>query len=139
MQPPFRILEHPSDLGIEAMGPTLPRAFENAAAGMMSVILDISSVQARGSRTIELGGTDYGQLLVRWLSEILYLYDGQQFVGKEFGIVELTPTALRGTVRGEDLNSARHTPRLDVKAVTYHQLAVEQDEAGARVRVFLDI
>jgi SHS2 domain-containing protein len=43
------------------------------------------------------------------------------------------------TVRGEDLDATRHHTRLDVKAVTYHQLDIQEFAGQSRVRVFLDI
>ncbi len=135
----FRILEHPSDLGIEATGHTLARAFEGCARGLMSIIVETSQVQPRESREIALQGSDQGQLLVRWLSEILYLYDGQGFVCSDFRISRLSQTDLVSTVRGEPFAVARHRTYLDVKAVTYHQLQIKETEQGAMVRVFLDI
>jgi SHS2 domain-containing protein len=133
------LLEHPSDLGIEARGATLCEAFQNAAVGLMSVILDLSSVAARDSRELELSASDEEQLLVRWLSEVLYLYDGQGFVGKEFVIEYMTETNLKARVLGEQFSAERHSTKLDVKAITYHQILVHKDETHALVRVFLDI
>ena len=135
----FRILEHPSDLGIEATGSTLTRAFEESARALISVILDASQIQPRESREIALQGSDQAHLLVRWLSEILYLYDGQEFVCADFHIARLSKTALVGTVHGEPFAPSKHRTYLDVKAITYHQLLIQENERGALVRVYLDI
>ena len=135
----FTILEHPSDVGIEARGATLARAFEEAAAGLISIILDRSAIRPLESRTVSLTASDPEQLLVQWLSEVLYLYDGLHFAAGEFAITELGPSSLRATVRGEQAIPARHQPKLDVKAVTYHQVSVKQDARWCVVRVFLDI
>ena len=137
--PGFRILEHPADLGIEAHGSTLQEAFVSAAEGMMSVIVDLTTVDARETRTVEIGAGDPAQLLVRWLTEVLYYYDGRQFISKEFTMTTFEPTRLRATLAGEQVSLPKHRTLLDVKAVTYHQIEVTMDEDGARVRVFLDI
>jgi SHS2 domain-containing protein len=136
---PFTILDHPSDLGIEARGTTLAEAYQNAACGLMSLILECARVEPREIRDVTITATDHEQLLVRWLSEILYLYDGQQFASREFHISELGATTLRATLRGEPFSPDKHHTRLDVKAVTYHQIQVREDQGGATVRVFLDI
>jgi SHS2 domain-containing protein len=136
---PFVILEHPADLGIEAFGRSIAEAFQNAALGLMSIILDTSTVAETEERAISLRGTDYDQLLVKWLSEILYLYDGQGFAGKRFAIRVLESQELEALVWGETYSPSKHPARLDVKAVTYHQLLIEQQSEGARVRVYLDI
>lgn len=135
----YQLIDHPADLGIEANGQSLSEAFEQAASGLMSVILDVELVQCRDSRVISLQATDLEHLLVKWLAEILYLYDGMKFAAARFQIDELTSTSLAAKVFGEPFSEDRHVTRLDVKAITYHQLLCEENETGARVRVFLDI
>lgn len=133
------IIEHPADVGISAHGETLQEAFEEAAGGLLEVILDRATVRPLTAQPVSITASDREQLLVRWLSEILYLYDGKRFPCAEFSIHELGPTWLVATVRGEELDTARHHTRLDVKAVTYHQLEIQEAAGRSRVRVFLDI
>jgi SHS2 domain-containing protein len=135
----FTILDHPSDLGIEAVGGTLEKIFEAAARGLMSVILDPASVGCIETREVRLKGTSHEQLLVRWLSEVLYLYDGEHFAAKEFTIRSLTTSALVAEISGERCSREHHKTRLDVKAVTYHQLAITKSGRKFTARVFLDI
>jgi SHS2 domain-containing protein len=137
--PGYTILEHPADIGIEARGSSLKEAFQNAALGLVSIILDPSDIQQRETRSVTLAAADCEQLLVRWLSEILYLYDAQQFVGKEFIISQLTETDLSAIVVGERLSRDKHMTRQDVKAITYHQLLVDENAKGGLVRVFVDV
>ena len=137
--PGFNLIDHPADLGIEARGSTMAQAFEQAATGLMSVILDLSSVGARVSRQVTLEASDLEHLLVKWLAEVLYLYDGEKFAGREFSVFELRQDSLRATVLGETFVAEKHVTRLDVKAVTYHQLVVEETNTISRIRVFLEI
>lgn len=139
IQPGFIILEHPADLGIKACGTSLAQAFENVAYGLISLILDSNSIQLVKSRKISLAAGNYQQLLVRWLSEILFLYDGERFAPAELEIRELSPYRLLAQVRGTDFDSAIHETRLDVKAITYHQLLVNQIHGRFCVQIFLDI
>jgi len=88
---------------------------------------------------VSLEASDLEQLLVKWLSEVLYLYDGEKFVCRELSVFELRHDSLRATALGEAFVPEKHVTRLDVKAVTYHQLVVEETNTGCRVRVFLDI
>jgi SHS2 domain-containing protein len=132
-------LDHPSDIGIEAHGATCGEAFDHAASALLAIILDPSKVQSTLQRLITIDAADTEQLLVRWLSEILYLYDGQGFVVASSTITRCTQTTLEAVVSGEPFDATRHPTRMDVKAVTYHQLSVRQDAAGWHLRVFLDI
>jgi SHS2 domain-containing protein len=139
MTPGFTILDHPSDLGIEAVGGTLEKVFATAAEGLMSVILDPELVECIETRDVRLKGTSHEQLLVKWLSEVLYMYDGEHFAGKEFIIRSLTPSSLVAVVSGERFSREHHRSRVDVKAVTYHQLEITKAPRKFTARVFLDI
>ncbi|MSO23586.1 MAG: archease [Acidobacteria bacterium] len=116
----YQLLDHPADLGIEAIGQSLIEAFEQEAVGLMSVILDVELVQCCDNRVISLQAADMEQLLVKWLTEILYLYDGIKFAAVRFQIDELTSTSLSANVFGEPFSEDRHLTRLDIKAITYH-------------------
>lgn len=135
----FKILEHPADLGIEAQGKDLKEAFEQAALALMSIIIDLSTVKKQAAKTVEITGTDHEHLLVKWLSEVLYLYDGEGFAGCRFEVQQLTVDSLEAIVHGEVFDPSKHQTRLDVKAVTYHQLQIETNENRAKVRVFVDV
>jgi len=135
----FIVLDHPADLGIEAYGKTLAEAFEQAALGLVSIIANTSKVDARNCRKVTLKGNDLEHLLVRWLEEVLYLYDGEHFLGGYFRITHLESEQLQAVVYGEPFDPNRHQPRMDVKAITYHQLQVRQGTEKSSVQVFLDI
>jgi SHS2 domain-containing protein len=135
----FRVLEHPADIGIEAHGPTMADAFEAAAAGFLSLVVDPATVSAAVTKQITLAGDDDAHLLVRWLSELLFLFDGEHFVTHQAHVHSIAGNELRATVTGEMLDPARHTLRMDVKAVTYHRLSVGCSGGSCAVRVFFDI
>lgn len=138
MNRPFEILEHPSDLGIRATGDSLAAAFINAATGLLHIILE-GPVQESAERVVTLKASDRGHLLVRWLSEVLYLYDAEHFVPASFRFAEFSESSLVAEIRGEAFDPARHQTKLDVKAVTYHQLAIDERSGSSTVTVFVDI
>lgn len=135
--PGFSIIEHPSDVGIEARGGSMIEAFEQAAYGMMSIIVEPETILPVEEKTIVLSSVDHEQLLVKWLSEMLYLYDGEHFLPAAISVKTLAIGGLTARVTGERFDAARHTALLDVKAVTYHQIHI--DEARNIIRVFLDV
>lgn len=139
MKEGYHILEHPSDMGIEAYGNSLKEVFEYAALGLVSIIVDPTTVDPVEQRYIKLKGSDPENLLVKWLSEVLYLYDGQEFVTSDVSIKDLTAKELEAVVTGETVDERKHVFKMDVKAITYHQLKVEEREDGCVVRVFVDI
>jgi SHS2 domain-containing protein len=136
---PFQVLEHTADIGFEASGATREEVFQNAARALMHLIVDLSSVQAREQAHIELMGADPPSLLVNWLSEILYLHDAEDWLFRDFTVKKLGDHSLAAVAYGEKFDRARHQAKLLVKAITYHQLALEKTAQGWRARVFVDI
>jgi SHS2 domain-containing protein len=135
----FRILEHPADMGLEVWGPDLIEVFKLAALGLTSIVVDPESIGARERRTVNLKGSDNENLLVRWLSEILYLYDGEGFLVSDIDIKSLHDSVLEAVLNGENAHIGNHQFRVDVKAVTYHQLKIVFEKGVWTARVFLDI
>ncbi len=124
----FRILEHPADVGLEVWGPDLPEVFRQAALGLTSIIVDPESVENHDRRTLSISGSDIENLMVRWLSEILYLYDGEGFLVSDVAVLRLSDSGMEATVKGEKVEAGSHQFRTDVKAVTYHQLHIALDK-----------
>ncbi len=140
MSTPFEILEHPADLGIKAAGATLADAFVNAAWGLFSVILQRTGPPEHLTvRLLRLAGSDKHHLLVKWLSELLYMYDAERFVPVSMELQALSETECVARVEGESFDDGRHQAKLDVKAITYHQLTIEERPGRSIVTVFVDI
>lgn len=135
----YRILEHPADIGIEAWGTTLSDAFRQAVHALMAVITDPEKVHPSEEREVHLTAEDSGHLLVRLLSEALFHFDAGKFLTSRLSIREMSGTAIAGSLLGETLDPSRHILKLDVKAVTYHQLSVADEGGMVRIRVFLDV
>lgn len=136
--PPFEVFEHTADVGIAAYGATLPELFSNAASGMMAFIIQPALVRGTETRRITAEADDREGLLVAWLNELLVLLNGDGFVPREFRVVELSDTRLEAEVSGEPVDPQRHHFRLDVKAATYHQLAIARND-GWHARIIFDV
>jgi SHS2 domain-containing protein len=135
----FEILEHPADIGFRTWGKTAAELFQNAAAAMVSVAIDLSQVSPRQEYPLAAAGEDYESLLVNWLSEILYWTDGRQIALGEFQVNQIDATRVSGIGRGEPRDPERHPAKVIVKAVTYHQLRVIESPDGWQAEVYLDI
>ncbi len=135
----FQILEHPSDVGIEAYGNSLEELFENAAHGLFSLIAAPEGIGMGQRLHLTLDSVDLENLLVRWLNELLYLYDGENFLIARTDVGSVSQTSLEGFILGETYNSKKHELKLDVKAITYHQLQIENISGYWKARFFVDV
>jgi SHS2 domain-containing protein len=133
------ILEHAADVGFRAYARTLPELFERAAEALMAIALETGRIEARDSYPVEAAGDSNESLLVNWLSEILYFLDGKHLALRTFTVKGLAADRVSGEAFGEPRDPLRHSARLVVKGITYHQLKIEQNEAGWLCEVFVDV
>jgi SHS2 domain-containing protein len=138
----FEILEHTADIGIAAYGKTKREVFINAAKGMYNIITeDKREFKENFSHHIKLTAENPENLLVVWLSELLYLGETKLVVFNRFEIEELSDCQLTGKVFGKRIDQSGHKIKREIKAVTYHRLEVKEDkESGLwRAQVIFDI
>jgi SHS2 domain-containing protein len=136
----YRIFDHTADLGVEVTGATLEKLYAGAAFALFDLLTDLSSVRAGRSREFDVLGENPADLLINFLREILYAWNGEGFLMKSCFIRQITPTRLRAVLRGEGFDPARHRILKEIKAVTYHQGSVlETPEGGWVARVVFDV
>lgn len=134
--------EHVSDIYVQAYGESLEEAFENAALGLTEIITDTSKI--RPSETVEetIEAEDAQMLLYKWLEAILIRLDAEQKVFSFFKVkIERGKEkyVLRGVMKGERFKPGQHASRTHVKAVTLHNMEIEESPGKARIKVLLDI
>lgn len=134
----FEVIDTTADVGIVAHGESMAEAFAAAAEGMFSLISDLDGVQEALSRTISLEADDLEELLVAWLSELLFIFDVENLLFRRFE-VEVQGLRLRAVAFGEEVDRARHHVYIGIKAVTYHLLEVAPEDGGWRARAIFDI
>lgn len=129
---PYEEIEHTADVGIRAYGSSLEELFANAARGMFSLITDLEAVRPVGEYTVRVEADDVHALLFDFLSELLFLHQTKNVLLAEFD-VRVEGTVVDARVRGESIDRGRHPLRMDVKAVTYHEMIVDPEKGVLQV------
>jgi SHS2 domain-containing protein len=137
-QLPYRELEHTGDLRIEITAPARSELFRRAILALADLLVEISDVTTTTSRTIEISAGDDIELMHDLLTELLQLYEADNFVWRE-ATVEERSAGLLVVLRGESFDPKRHLPRGEIKAVTYHQMTVENTTNEWRARIIFDV
>ena len=135
----YELFEHTADLGLRVRAADLDTLFAEAAACLFSAVLeDLAAARPEQSVTIELLGTDREFLLFDWLRDLLLKFEEDHLV---FGKFEVTvrDDGLAGTAWGEPLDPARHLLAHEVKAITYYELKVIEEDGGWLAEVIVDI
>ena len=136
---PYRFIDHTADIGIEVSGRTVQELFSNALRGFTDLLTEVTAVRGIEERHITVKAEDQNELLIAWLSELLYFYDTEQKLFSESSIHKLTETELTATVKGEVRDPQRHPIRREVKAVTYHNIRIRQEEGRWKATIIFDI
>jgi SHS2 domain-containing protein len=137
----YRYLDHMTDAVIEAYGSTLEEAFENAAKALNDTMVDLQTIRPSAEFSISASGHDLYQLLFDWLDKVMLLLVADGIVLSEFkvSIRKKDTYLLDGTARGEKLDLARHHYKVEIKAVTYHEMQITQNNGNTVVRFLLDL
>ena len=136
---PYRQLPHTADLAWRLWGHDLPELFENAGGALSATMTDRRYLRRRATRTVRLTADDRETLLVDWLNHLLYLFDQDGFLGRNFQVESLTYEGLEARVTGENFDPARHPALTGVKAATFHQLSIVPVHDGWEATVVLDL
>lgn len=155
----YRELEHPTDLFLEIHGRDAGELLENALFAFYDQISELDGFEPRRELTLEAGGGRLEDALRALLSEALYYFDTEGFVGiggqvmAEDGISETpdcavstnpvacTDSGWRVSARlwGENADRDRHVLNHEVKAITYHRLAMTRSAKRFTATVLLDL
>jgi SHS2 domain-containing protein len=140
MQPePYEVFEHTADIGIHAYGATLSELFIHASQGMESLLVAPEQVSTTTQREITAEGHDSISLLIAWLNELIFLFDTEFLLFRDFTIDELSESRITGRASGEPYDAQRHELSSAIKAVTWHEAAIEKTAEGYRARIIFDI
>ena len=137
---PFEFFDHTADIGARVNGATLPELFGNAAGALYAAFGHLQKSGAARPKTVELAAETLEDLLHDWLAELLFEVETRHTAFDEIEMVVTPPGQLKATVRGRSIDFSRSQPRAEVKAVTYHQLRVEQLPDGSwQATVIFDV
>ena len=132
-------IEHTADMGITVTGTDLEDLFRKAAQSIIQIMLRNSRIKGNESLRISLDGEDLADLMVRWLGEILYLFDAEQKIVSDIRMLKVNPTHLEATVDVAAFRPDQNEIINEIKAVTYHQIEVTQKPEGWSARVIFDL
>lgn len=136
---PFENLEHTADLKIRAWGKTKEELFANMARGMFYNLVGsettANSQQQKVEEKFKVESTDLGALLVDFLNQLNYLADLHNAIFNDFKIKIENDRNLEAEVSGYKTEKFA----LEIKAVTYHELKIEESDEEWVAEVLFDI
>jgi SHS2 domain-containing protein len=130
----FEEIEHTADWSIRVYGESLNALFTHAAEGMFSLLDPQFESEQTKPRNIELTAIDSETLLVSWLEELLYLLETEEVAAVKYDL-QVNENDLQASV----LTRPVETMQKDIKAVTYHELEIQEGESGLQTTIVFDV
>jgi SHS2 domain-containing protein len=130
----FLEITHTADWALKVWAPDLPGLFVQAAQGMYALMEIRMTTQPRVHRVLELEAEDAEGLLVSFLGELLF-YLEQEKLAFDSIILSMDNLHLYADLEGFTIAAQSK----EIKAVTYHNLAIQKTGSGLEVTIVLDI
>ena len=130
----FEEISHTADWSARVWAEDLPLLFTEAARAMNSLSGTTIGSGTRLKRTFKAEGPDAESLLVAFLSELLYYQEQENLVFDTFEL-DVNGKTLKVEMEGAEIAS----PEKAIKAVTYHNLKIEQTDQGFETTIVFDV
>lgn len=138
----YQTLENKLDIGFFVTAPSLERLYIDAGLSLSDQLVKLDLVEASQKQSVAVSGNTREELMVKWLSEILSLFERHQFVTKRIVFNYFDGEAIRATLWGELHQPIKHGHVSEIKAVPCQQLELGDSstpEPHFYARVFLDL
>lgn len=125
----YEFLPHTADIRMKLRADSLSELFYAGLLGMSEILVPgfcSDSVSMEPKTTVEVEAADLTALLVDFLSEVLTLSSQNKMVFCEMHFIMLSNRDLVAELAGAPIKKFGK----DIKAVTYHEAEVKQNEKG---------
>jgi len=139
MTPHYELFDHTADLGVRVRAASLAELVPPATEALYAAIGEVVTTDAARPWTLELRGDDPAVLLRDYLAELLHAFDcGQQRL-TDVHVMEFTPQRIRVSGKMRAVDPAASDFAREIKAVTYHELAIRPIAGGYEATYIVDI
>ena len=116
----YKFLEHTADVKFQAFGRTPEKVFINSAYALKKIICENIKVKKKTKKIIKLKGKDFESLFYKFLEEIIYLVDAEDFLIRKVKRVKLKSFELKAIIEGDKASNYKFTN--NAKASTYNEM-----------------
>ena len=140
----YEFLNHPADVWVHAWGKTFEEAIENCVYTLMETMFEGNIIENKITRDVIIEEETKGSLLVAFLSEFLYIFDTEELIINHVKINPIIRNSsgkleIHAKCQGEVFDPSKHTPDIEVKAITYSYLEIKEEKKRTDIKIVYDI
>ncbi len=133
----YYLFDHTADLGIEIYSKSPNGVFELLGKALFSEIIE-GEIRVEKSYDVKISGNSKEELLVKFVNELLYLFEVKELIFSEFSC-ELREDILFCRCYGERFDPNRHIQKREIKAATYHKIFFGKKGEMWNAKIIFDI
>jgi len=135
----YILLDHTADMGFEIKGADPAELFKKAGQALIHIMFGAVPATGADKVKVSLKSYDLSDLMVRWLTEILYLFEGERLITTDIIVDSLSHETIDATLMTSPFDPLKHEILREIKAITYHQIDVIQKDGIWKARVIMDL
>ena len=135
----YEYFDHAADVGIRCRATSVEGLFQAAGRALMEWMGPAPGREETAALEARVEGQDREDLLVRWLQELLYLFQTRHLYFVSVASVFISDRTLQGEFLFKHWDESSYGEFQEVKAITYHQLRVFEEGGSWHASVILDI
>lgn len=126
-------------MGLRIRAPSMPGLLQPAAEALYSAIGELTATGDETPQAIELSDGEPAELLRDFLTELLLLFEQDGRIVTKINSPVLDESLLAATCTTAPIDEDACIFAREVKAITYHELAIREIEGGFEATLIVDI
>lgn len=140
----YKFVDHTADVQVKSWGRNLEEAFAQTAYSLMATITpDLNKINPKIQKVLKVEAEDKEALLFDFLSEFLYIFDVKELVFSEIEVKRIKKVneqfELQAILKGEKFDKNKHDSGIEVKAITYSFMTIEEELNKVEIDIVFDI
>lgn len=138
----FKYFDTTADIGIEIQTENMTDAYINAALATLNIITDIEKIKPKITKKIHIESEDEYGLLYDWITELLILLDSENFIVSKYNIKISkyeNKIVIDGQICGDIYDRNIYNYKTEVKAITYHQMKITNEDNIYNIQFIVDL
>ncbi len=139
----YNFIDHTADIAVEVKGDTIEDLFIASASAWQESVIEKNELNSSVKKQINIEDLSHEELLVHFLDELNFLLLTKKWILAKINKIEIKKIEdkfnLKADITGENINEKRHQIKVEIKAVTFHQMEIKKINSKYSTRIVFDI
>ncbi len=139
----YNFIDHTADIAVEVSAENFEDLFIISAKAWRDSVIDEISLTNPQEKVLEFDDDSLEELLVHFLSELNYFLLGKKWIAVSVRQIKINKIEigwrLSAAILGVPVDEQKHKIKIEIKAVTFHQLDIKFINGEYKTRIVFDI